>query len=392
MAATTLLILLGTAVPPAVAAPGVSPTVIKIGLHAPLTGAAPIPSDSVEKGKDLYFRWLESQGQDIHGRDVEVILKNDQYNPTTAKSVCKEMVEQDHVFMIFGISGVDQMNACAQYASSVGVPYVAPGSGTLGFKKYETYFATTMTWRAQGRLLGQYFVSRQQARSRKNGVLYFNTPSFAQPIGPFKRALEHRNADLDYERSVAHGSGTVEARTAVQEMKLQAIDNVFVQSTPVWFLQVLSEANEQGFNPNWMGIDSGMAHDTVADVGCRGGNSLDGARFFSAYPAVADSDRFDPAFRKAVGQLEPGSGPDDYMWELWAIDRVIAKMLDRAGTRLTRDRFVNRVERADKIRTGIGPTLRYSPNDHFGAGSTHVLRADCSDNRWHTGATFKRHF
>jgi ABC-type branched-subunit amino acid transport system substrate-binding protein len=125
------------------AAPGVSRDTITIGLHAPLTGASPVPSDSVEKGKDLFFRWLESRGMDIGGRNVEVILRNDQFNPSTAVAVCKEMVEDEHVFMLMGFQGPDQMQACARYAASRDVPYVSPGSTTLALKELRNYFATS---------------------------------------------------------------------------------------------------------------------------------------------------------------------------------------------------------------------------------------------------------
>jgi hypothetical protein len=80
------------------------------------------------------------------------------------------------------------------------------------------------------------------------------------------------------------------------------------------------------------------------------------------------------------------------MWQLWALDKTVAKMLALPGADLTRTRFVNRLERADRIATGIGPALHYTPSDHFGANSTHVLKADCSDRRWHTVATFKQRF
>ena len=91
---------------------------IKIGAHAPLTGAAPVPSDSAEKGNDLYYKWLKEQGKDINGRQVEALLRNDNYNPSQAVAVCKELVEKDHVFMLVGAAGTDQIQACARYANS----------------------------------------------------------------------------------------------------------------------------------------------------------------------------------------------------------------------------------------------------------------------------------
>ena len=390
-AVATSLTILGTLLVPATAAPGVTSAIIKIGLHAPLTGAAPVPTSSVENGKDLYFRWLKETGRAINGRDVRVVLKNDGYNPSQAVAVCKEMVEQDHVFMIFGMSGGDQMTACARYAASVGVPYVAPGGYVKALASLENYFATSMTWRAQGRLLADYFVAERRARARKNGVLYFDSPSWSEPVGPFRRTLEDRDATLHYERGVAPGAGMAEARLVVEEMKIDGIQNVFVNTSPVWFLQVISEANAQDFAPNWIGIDSGMAKNTVTAAGCSGGGSLDGARSFSPYPGIADTDRFDPAFRRAVNRLHPDEQPDDFMWQLWALDKAIAKMLGLTGDRPTRTRFIARVERAT-IRTGILPPLRYRPSDHFGSKATHVLRAECSDKRWHTGPTYKSDF
>ncbi len=128
----------------------------------------------------------------------------------------------------------------------------------------------------------------------------------------------------------------------------------------------------------------------IVETGC--GESIDGAKFLSPYPALMDSDRFDDRFRKAVERFHPGTTPDDFMWQLWALDRVIAKMLDRAGRELTRDRFINRLERADRIYTGVGPTLHYEPDDHFGARDAHLLRASCTDKRWHTARSFVRNF
>ncbi|MEA2517030.1 MAG: branched-chain amino acid transport system substrate-binding protein [Actinomycetota bacterium] len=387
-----LLLVAGSLMPTAGAAPGVTRTTIKIGLHAPLTGASPLPSDSIEKGKDLYFRWQEKNGGDIRGRTVNVILRNDQYNPSTAVSVCKQMVEQDHVFMLVGISGADQVTACARYAASVGVPYVSPGMATRYLKQLPTYFATTMTWGGQGRLMGRYLIDRLNARDRKNGSVTFDSPTFDEARAGFLRGMDAPGVQVDYDRKVATGAGSTEARAVVEEMKLAGIQNAFISTTPVWFLQLLQQANTQGFDPSWVGIDQGIAKDTVADVGCRGGGSFDGARFFSPYPAVAESDRFDPAFRNASRHFYPSKTPDDFMWQLWALDKTVAKMLALPGADLTRTRFVNRVERADRIATGIAPTLHYTPSDHFGANSTHVLKADCSDRRWHTVATFKQRF
>lgn len=372
--------------------PGVARTTIKIGLHAPLTGASPVPSDSVEKGKDLFFRWVKSRGVTIRGRSVEVILRNDQFNPSTAVAVCKEMVEKEHVFMLFGFQGPDQMQACARYAASRNVPYVSPGSTTLALEDLPNFFGTSKTYAGEGRLLADFFIEQLRARPRDNGVVYYDSPNWRQGRDAFTRAMERRNADIAYDRAVSRTAGTSEARIVIEEMKLAGIDNVFIATTPVWFIQVLKEADNQKFFPTWTGTTVTPANDMVVEVSCSGGDSIDGAKFLSPYPALGGSDRFDDRFRKAVANFYPETAPDDFMWQLWALERVVAKMLDRAGRELTRDRFINRVERSERIYTGVGPTLRYTPDDHFGARDTHLLRASCTDNRWHTARSFVRNF
>lgn len=381
-------LLVGSFVLPARATPGVNGERIKIGLHAPLTGAAPVPSDSVEKGKDLYFRWLEHNGITIHGRNVRVILKNDQYNPSAAVAVCKEMINQNNVFMLTGFTGADQMQACARFAESVGAPYAGPGTQTQGLKFLDHYFSTSAPWPRQARLLSDFLVSKG-ARGEKNGVVYYGTPSHSQAHNHFIRGMDDRRADVHYNREIARTAGTTEARVVVQEMRAAGIENVFILTSPVFFLQVLDQADTEGFHPLWTGIGLTMTFDTVAQVACRNDDAVR-ARFFSAFPAFADRARFDPNFDRAVALFHSGNG-DDFMWQLWAQSRVLREMLEQAGKRLTRDRFASAVERST-IRTGIVPKLVYRPNDHFGGAAVHVLKMDCARERWVTTKTFARAF
>lgn len=374
---------------PAQGAPGVSRTTIKIGLHAPLTGAAPVPADSMEKGKDLYFRWLAARGVTINGRTVKVILKNDQYNPSMAVAVCKEMIERNNVFMLTGFTGADQIVACARFAASVDAPYVAPGTTTAFLKKLPTYFAASTSWPRQGSLLADFLIRTKEARAERNGIVYYDTPTHRAPVRRFKATMSARDADVHYERAVSRAAGTSEARLIIEELRVARIENVFVLTTPVFFLNLLHQASTQDFYPLWSGIGLTMTHDTVAEVACRDETRVR-ARFFSPYPAYADRDRFDPDFDRAVARFHGGDG-DDFMWQLWAQSRVLKEMLERPARRLTRDRFVSSVERST-IRTGIVPKLVYRPNDHFGGAAVHVLKIDCSRQRWVTGRTFVRDF
>lgn len=375
-------------------APGVTKNEIKIGLHMPLTGAAPISSESASQGADVYWRWLRQRGVKIDGRYVRVILKNDNYNPSHAVARCKELVEKDEVFLLAGImqpTGVDQVQACARYAASVGVPYVSLGSTAIALKNLPRYFAITQTWARQARMLADHLVSDLGARREKNGMLRHQTPNTEEAHDAFVRAMSNRRAPLDYDRAVSRGATQTEAQTVVAEMKAAGIDNVFILTSPVWFLQVLQAAKNQNYKPTWVGIDGiPQSGDTVASVGCRNGR-LGRSRFLSAVPAFADRDSFDKRHDRAMRKVYDQRG-DSITWLGWSGSKAIRKLLDGVGRDLTRARFERSVERRRNVRTGILPPFGFTPRDHLGGRGTHLLKVDCRTRRWTTLRRFVTDF
>ena len=381
--------------PSSMATTGVSRRRIKIGIHAPITGAVPLSSSSVERGARLYWRWLRHEDQSINRRNVRVVLRNDQSNPSTAVAVCKEMVEDRNVFLLAGTlqSGLPgASHACARYAESVGVPYVSLGGPTALVRNFRRYFAITATLRRQARLLADMFVERLRGRRRTNGIVWIDDPFFSEPHDAFVSAMESRNAEVGYDRSLSRNAGTAEARAVVQEMQLAGVQNVFIIHTPIFFINVLKQANTQNFDPAWSGIGPGIGgNDQIPRTSCSDGDSVAGARFLSAVPAFVDRDDFDARHDRAMDAVYGGAAGDDTTWLGWATSKALRKMLAKPGRRLTRARFERTVERA-RIRTNILPKIRFRRSDHFGARGVHVLRANCTDGRWHTARAFVTDF
>jgi ABC-type branched-subunit amino acid transport system substrate-binding protein len=67
--------------------------------------------------------------------------------------VCRELVEQDKVLMLFGVTGSDQITACARYAESAGVPYLSAGVNEDGLTGLRNYFAVSQTYAQQNRTI-----------------------------------------------------------------------------------------------------------------------------------------------------------------------------------------------------------------------------------------------
>jgi hypothetical protein len=266
----------------------------------------------------------------------------------------------------------------------------------LAVNRLPRYFAVTEPMEAQVPRLADFLVSDKGARRDVNGILYYDTPLFRATHDRFRAAMEKRGAEITYDRAVSQNAGSVEAQTVVQEMKAVGVENVMILISPVWWLQVLQASNSQDFRPLWTGLGLTMTiSDTVPKTACRysGDNdSVDGATFLAPVPAFDDRNDFDATHDKAMAKVYPGSGNGDSMtWLGWATSQALKDMLEQPGRRLTRKRFARSVL-GETMRTGILPPVRFSRRDHFGGNSTHVVKADCTDERWHTVRSFVKDF
>ena len=109
---------------------GVTDDEIVIGIHAPVTGASPIPQTSFEIGKDIYWQFLaESAPEQLFRPHVPTTSSSGTTRSTHPGEVqvYREMVEEEGAFMLVGGGGADQITACAQYADENGIPYLSAG-------------------------------------------------------------------------------------------------------------------------------------------------------------------------------------------------------------------------------------------------------------------------
>jgi hypothetical protein len=344
-------------------ATGVTATTIKIGIHAPLTGAAPLKASSFEAGKQLFWEKGNNGGPvRIFGRRVIVEFRDDQYNPSHAKQVCQEMVEREKVFLLIGGGGTDQIQACAQYAAGAGVPYLSAGVTEVGLRSLWNYFAGSMSYPEQSAILANYIKRVLKVRDASRvAMVATDTANFDDAVSAFTQAYPgvrvFRPGKNERGWSVAQNLCTATQKN---------FDAVFPLTAPTYYLEMAKAAQ---CRPRYVGVGITMGLDQVASTGCEGDQATRGARFFSPAPAFQNSDNYDPGFRAAGGK-------DDIEWLLWGLSKSLHQLFVKAGENLTREGFVYSTSRAS-VRSGVFPDARYSPQDHFGALNLSVLENVC---------------
>jgi ABC-type branched-subunit amino acid transport system substrate-binding protein len=364
---------------------GVTNSEIVIGVHAPVTGASPLPQRTFDIGKDIYWKFLAGANpESLGGRQARVVFRDDEFNPRRAVQVCREMVEQENAFILVGGGGADQITACAQYAAEAGVPYFSAGVNQSGLEELSTYFALSLTYAQQAALIVQQL---EELEIERVGVVVADTPSFADGHDAFVEAAEDAGLEVVADDEINKTASEAEALSEVQTLRDADAEAVFVLTSPLVYLALAGGGRNQGYEPTFIGpgITSGL--NQVLEFGCPGtGNG----QFFSPFPELDVINELDPDYLPAYEEFGQGEEADDIGIALWGLNKNIGLMFEatlEAGD-LGRAALMNTIESGDVFESGVYPPVSYTTDDPFGGTGAHLLVADCGGGEYQTEGEF----
>ncbi len=363
---------------------GITDKEIIIGVHAPVTGAAPIPQTSFDEGKDVYWNFVNANGG-LFGKNVRIVFEDDQFDPRTAVAKCKKMVTENKVFMLVGGGGADQITACAQYANSVGVPYLSAGVNEEGLLGIRAYFAVSESYAQQSPQLVQ--MTKKMFPGKKFGIAVADSGSFNDAYASINKAAKDGGLDIVYNKRIPKSATQNQALGIASEMSTSGAEVMYFLSSPTTFLNIAAAAAGQNYFPQWIGPGLTSGLNTVANIGCQARNSVDKAIFFSPFPQLDVIDKLDPDFKKQY-RAQLNKEPDDLALALWGLNKTIHQMFLASGEGVSRQSFVSTLEGGASFKTNVYPAVQFSAQNHLGAKQVHVLQADCASKTYKTIGQF----
>lgn len=373
----------GPAAPGAPSGPGdrtgITDETIKIGIHAPVTGAAAFPQRSFQNAVGVYASFINSKGG-INGRKLEVLFRDDGFNPQRAQSVCKDLAQQQKVFMLIGGGGSDQIDACARYAAAAGVPYLSAGvhetrPGQAALNSLRTFFAVSLTYEQQAPMIAN--LAKSQFAGQKVGLLVASNDSLNNFFAVQRTALQKAFAgNLVLAERVPKNIQS-EAPTIAAKICNSGVKALVWNASPSGLINVTKAMT---CSVRFLGPGNTNGLNIVATGGCP---QLANAQFFSSFPQldkINSMDRdFDPAYRK-----KNGSAPDDIGIAIWGIEKLVSQMMRTAGKDLSRQSFMSTLESGKTFNNAVYPAVKFGPNNHLGGTAMHQLKADCGARQYRT--------
>jgi branched-chain amino acid transport system substrate-binding protein len=296
--------------------------------------------------------------------------------------VCRQMVEQEHAFILEGGGGADQITACAKYANQTGVPYFSAGVNEEGLTDLSTYYAVSLTYAQQTPLIIDQL---KQLKVRRVASVVTDTPDFKDAHASFVKAIKGSGIELVADDSINKTASEAEALAEVNKLKQAKADAVYLLSAPLVYLSIASSARNQNFSPVFIGpgITSGL--NAVTEFGCP---PVGNGQFFSPFPEMNVIGQLDPDYLEAYAKYGGGEKADDIGIALWGLDKTIAEMFEATGKDLGRAALMNTIEEGKKFASGVYPPVSYTPTKHFGGSGAFLLKADCGIKQYTSAAQY----
>lgn len=119
---------------------GITDDKIRIGVVAPISGAAGFLGQSAVDGITAFANMINEQGG-VNGRMYQLVIADSQFDQAVEATVTKRLVEKANVFALMSVVG----DSSAAYVTSVGIPNVTLGVMPPAYSsKYPTTFPLTM--------------------------------------------------------------------------------------------------------------------------------------------------------------------------------------------------------------------------------------------------------
>ena len=342
---------------------GVTPTEIRIGIHAPQTGTgAPLPA-SFAAGSAVYWN-----SHTVCGRKVVVDFQDDKYTPSTARDVCGPMSRRD--FLVIGAAGTDQIQSCATMPdiAGKGVPYLSAGVTTNGLVGLNHYFATTLTYAQQAQLVLQN-AKNQGLGMKKWAVITSKPDNFKDTRQAMEKVLKDAGVPFDDIQVDATNDSGIQSRAAQTGTQIATggYDTVFLTTSPGYFIYMSGTASKQGFSGTYTGPGVTMTEVTVAQLVCGATGGLVKANFLAPFPGI---DKATPDFVKATGGKY-----DDIYWSLWGLSQTLEQALN-AAPNLTRAGFIDGLKNAN-LPGGVYNPIKFK-GGHFGGTGAFSQKMNCN--------------
>ena len=349
--------------------PGLTATSIKLGITVPMTGIASPGYNKIPGAMKAYFDYVNANGG-VNGRKITLVIKDDQYIPTTAVARANELILRDKVFALVGTLGTASTKAisASTQLSRRGIPSLFVNTGFSGFadkKAYPTTFSILPSYQMEAKIMGKFI--KENYAGKKLALIYQDDDFGRDALAGFKQAGVTFGTYIPY----ASGSQALPATGAgwISKLKAAGAEVTVLFGVTSASTAALANAYAAQFKTQWVLGSVGGDATTIAATNKAYVPLLYGAKGFSFAPAPTDSnDEYIKLFQSIYAAAQPTQTFDNNVVAGMSNAFLAVQALAATGNNLTRANLIKTIEqKGASFASPFLTPLGYSTTSHVGA-------------------------
>ena len=341
----------------AAAQAGVTDTRILIGQTVGLTGTVAGPVKETNEGALAYLKEVNQRGG-VHGRQIEMVILDDKFDPALTKQNAERLIQKDRVFMLFGGRGTPHTQGIVPMLLENGVPLVAPNTGAAIFHDpvIPMLFNVRAPYQDEIAQAVQHFSTIGMSSI---SLLYVDDAFGKDGLEGFNKAMAARNLTPTAITTFARVDPDFDA--AAREVIRHQPGALIVVSSAKNTAGVIKAIRAQGGRMQIMTMSNNSSQAFMEDLGPAGAGVI--VSQITPAPHLIST----PLGKEFNDLAKKHNVTISYAaMEGFVNAKVLVEGLRRAGRDLTRERFVRAMQSMQRVDFG-GVMVTYGPKDHSGS-------------------------
>ncbi|MFH1301805.1 MAG: ABC transporter substrate-binding protein [Planctomycetota bacterium] len=350
---------------------GVTADKILLGTSTAMTGANQELGHNMVMGMQACFKSVNAAGG-VAGRQIELIVKDDGYEPAQALGNMQTLFEKDKIFAVVGNVGTPTAEVTVPYANENQYLFFAPFTGAQKLRRDppDRYvFNYRASYADETEAMVNYFVEKKRLAPDKIAVFAQNDSFGDDGFAGVAKALEKYNIQPENILRVGYDRNTTQIATAVNEIEKNKdrIDALIMVATYKPAALMVQQLKDRKLNIQAAAVSFVGSELLAQQFKEMGPGYADGVIVTQVVPYYLSSATGVLRYRAAMKKYFPLSKPGFVSLEGFIAAECLVeglKKVEASGEALTTENVINSLEKINNLDLGIGPIINFGPSRH----------------------------
>lgn len=346
---------------------------IRIGAYNAVTGPIPLTGRQIQNGWRTAVNAANEAGG-INGRMIELLVEDDQYEPSRAVAAARKLVGRDGVLLMTGL-GTPTSVVVAKYLDAEGVPLLFPmgaSSTQLNNAGFDGLFMLHPAYITQAEIINAWMLDN--AEVTQPCIIHQLDPSGEDHLAGYRNVVEARGI-----KPVAEPieRGTTDFGGQVLKLRNAGCDMIYTATVLEAAARIVTAADRIGWHPKFAGFTTQADSALISLLGPL-------AEGFYAANMMLSVDEDTPVVEAYLADLKkhfPDQEPTFFTnYGYASMMAIIEALKEAAGGDPTREAVTAAIASWTDKEVGMFGPVSFGPDNHDGKRSLYMIQV--RDGKW----------